>query len=131
MFKKLHPVLLLFLMINLSCISQEVSLHSLLKEMINVQAVASWPDPAYTLKQASSYDRRSVSPDKPGWFANADQAQFIRIEQIGNHKEYVMFDADGPGTIVRFWLTTAEKKERCVSILIMNPPLLLKYLLLI
>src|SRR4051812_32211286 len=111
MFIKLHPVLLLFFLMNtLSCMSQEVSLHTLLKEMTDVQAVISWPKPAYILKQASSYDRRSISPDKPGWFANTDQAQFIRTEQHDNHKEYVMLDADGPGAIVRFWLTTAEKR---------------------
>ena len=113
MLKKLHPALLLFfLMTDLSCIAQEVSLRSLLEEMISARAVVNWPYPAYTLRQASSYDRRSVSPAKPGWFANADQAQFIRTEQHGNHKEYVMFDANGPGAIVRFWLTTAEKKGK-------------------
>ena len=110
MFRMLQPVLLLFfLMISLACIAQEVSSRSLLKEMTDVRSVALWPQPGYVLKQASSYDRRSVSPDKPGWFANTDQAQFIRTEQHDGHKEYVMLDAEGPGAIVRFWLTTAEK----------------------
>ena len=113
MFKMPKFFLLLFLlMIGFACPGQEISLNSLLKEMINPLSVVTWPQPAYILKQASSYDRRSVSPDQPGWFANTDQAQFIRIEQHDNHKEYVMFDADGPGAIVRFWLTTAQKQGR-------------------
>src|SRR6478672_8942387 len=113
MFKMLQPVLLLFfLTIGFACLSQEISLNSLLKEMTNPLSVINWPQPGYSLKQASSYDRRSVSPDKPGWFANTDQAQFIRTELHDNHKEYVMFDAVGPGAIVRFWLTTAEKQGK-------------------
>lgn len=105
----LQLVLLLFLMIGDHCFSQEVSLHSLLAEMTDPTSVITWPQPAYTLKQASSYDRRSVAAGKPGWFANTDQAQFIRTEIKDGHKEYVMLDADGPGAIVRFWLTTAQK----------------------
>jgi Protein of unknown function (DUF2961) len=66
--------------------------------------------PVYTLKQASSYDRRSISPDQPGWFANADENQFIREEKKDGHSEFVMMDADGPGVIVRFWLTTLAKE---------------------
>src|ERR1044072_9980824 len=90
-------------------LSQTITLPSLLNEMTDFNTIVKFPSPAYTLKQASSYDRRSVSPDKPGWFANTDQAQFIRTEIKESHKEYVMFDADGPGAIVRFWLTTAQK----------------------
>src|SRR3954464_15777347 len=45
-----------------------VSLASLLEEMIDVDAVARWPEPAYTCRQASSYDRHRAGPDKPGWF---------------------------------------------------------------
>lgn len=58
-----------------------ITLASLLKEMTDFDAVAKFPSPSYVLKQASSYDRRSVSPDKPGWFANGDFNQFIRQEK--------------------------------------------------
>ncbi|MEJ7677557.1 MAG: glycoside hydrolase family 172 protein [Segetibacter sp.] len=92
-----------------SGLSQQVTLQTLLNEMIDEEAVVRWPEQSYGLKQASSYDRRSVSPEKPGWFANTDQAQFIRTEERGTHKEHVMFDAVGPGAIVRFWLTTNVK----------------------
>ncbi len=88
-----------------------VSIQSLLEEMVSYDSVARWPDPAYTCKQASSYDRATVAPDKPGWFANSDQNQFIRTETNQGRTEKVMMDADGPGCIVRFWLTTGGNKK--------------------
>lgn len=88
---------------------QTISVKTLLEEMTSAAAVASRPQPAYTLKQASSYDRRSVSPAKPGWFANGDFNQFIRKEENKTRTEYVMMDAAGPGAVVRFWLTTVVK----------------------
>ena len=83
-----------------------VSLETLLREMTDRSALARWPDPAYTCRQFSSYDRASVTPeDKRGWFGNFDQGQFIRQEQHKGRTEYVMMDAEGPGAIVRFWMT--------------------------
>lgn len=86
-----------------------VSVQSLLQEMVDADEIAKWPQPLYTEHMASSYDRHSVSPNKPGWFANADASQFIRTEEKNGHKEYVIMDADGPGAIVRFWLTTFKR----------------------
>jgi hypothetical protein len=88
---------------------QPVSVGSLLTEMTDHAGIAKWPSPLYSMKQASSYDRRSVSADSAGWYANTDQNQFIRKEEVNGHTEYVMMDADGPGAIVRFWLTTVIK----------------------
>jgi hypothetical protein len=59
--------------------------------------------------QASSYDRRSVAFDQPGWFTNRDFSQYIRTDVIEGRKEGVMLDVDGPGAIVRFWLTTFKR----------------------
>lgn len=99
-----------FLVVSSTCFAQsEVNLSSLLKEMISYDKAAQWPEPYYTEKQASSYDRRSVSPDKEGWFANDDRTQYIRTDTINGRKELVMMDVDGPGTIVRFWLTTFKR----------------------
>lgn len=95
-----------------------VSLASLLDEMVDVESIARWPVLPYTCKQASSYDRRRVAPDKPGWFDNDDQSQFIRIEEHGGRKKFVMLDADGPGAIVRFWLTTNDRKNGFLRIYI-------------
>lgn len=90
-----------------------VTLESLLHEMSDRAAVARLPDPAYTCRQFSSYDRKSVTPDDPaGWFANADVNQYLRVEEVpaptadnakATRKEWVMADMDGPGAIVRIW----------------------------
>jgi hypothetical protein len=89
-----------------------VTLKSLLTDMTNAASVASWPQPTFTLKQVSSYDRKSTSADKPGWFANGDFNHFIREEKKNGRSEFVMMDADGPGVIVRFWLTSLIKTGR-------------------
>jgi hypothetical protein len=93
-----------------------VSLPSLLEEMVNYDSVARWPEPSFTCRQASSYDRAKVAPDKPGWFANNDAGQFIRDEENDGRRERVMMDAAGPGCIVRFWLTTNQSKKGILRI---------------
>lgn len=85
--------------------AQEVSFTSLLREMADRGAIARWPAPAYVCRQASSYDRDSVAPDQPGWFANWDRSQFVRSEERDGRTEHVLLDATGPGAIVRFWAT--------------------------
>jgi hypothetical protein len=95
----------LFLIITVPVAAQMVSLSSLLDEMLDRNAITKFPNPAYLCLQASSYDRASVSPDQPGWFANHDTAQFIREETNGNRREWVLMDAEGPGAIVRWWIT--------------------------
>ncbi len=49
--------------------------------------------------------------DANGWFANGDQNQFIRLEAVGGRTENVLLDVDGPGAIVRFWLTCGDNKD--------------------
>jgi hypothetical protein len=72
------------------------------------------PSPGFVCRQFSSYDRDTVGVDKPGWFANWDRSQFVRVEENAGRREYVMLDADGPGAIVRFWGTWhgPRKKEK-------------------
>lgn len=84
----------------------KVDLESLLGEMINREQLALFPEPAhgYICNQASSYQRDSKSPDKPGWFANNDWSHFIRPEKKDNRVEWVMMDAGGPGCITRIWM---------------------------
>ena len=85
-------------------VAGEVSLQSLLDEMIDRDAIARCPVPAYVCKQSSSYDRKQKTPDDPArWFANADHDQFIRVEKNGGRKEWVIMEHAGPGAIVRFW----------------------------
>lgn len=90
-------------------LGQTITLDSLLNEMTDREAIARFPDPAYTCKQFSSYDRRSTTPDDPNtWFANGDVNNYVRTEDVKGsdgktHKEWVMADMDGPGAIVRIW----------------------------
>ena len=87
---------------------QEVTTKSLLKEMIDRETLTRYPVPEYKCAQFSSYDRNTISPDQPGWFANADRSQWLRIEKNRGRREFVMMDKDGPGAIVRFWITVAD-----------------------
>lgn len=83
-----------------------ITFSSLLDEMVDRDSAARFPNPAYRCLQASSYDRASVSPDQPEtWWANNDRSFFLREEEIDGRKEWVMLDADGPGCIVRIWIT--------------------------
>ena len=93
-----------------------VTLESLLHEMTDTTAIARWPEPHFTCKQASSHDRAKVAPDKPGWFGNDDHTQFIRTENNAGRHEQVMLDVDGPGALVRFWLTSGKPKHGTLRI---------------
>jgi hypothetical protein len=89
-----------------SCKNEKIiSLRSLLVEMTDREAITRFPDPSYRLIQQSSYDRRSISADSSGWFANNDYTHFIREEEKDGEKEYVMFEAEGPGAVIRWWMT--------------------------
>ncbi|MES1205945.1 MAG: glycoside hydrolase family 172 protein, partial [Pseudomonadota bacterium] len=80
-----------------------ITLASLLREMLDRDRLARLTEPSYTTGQASSYDRASVAPDQPGWFANNDTGVYIRKEVVSGRTEYVMMDVDGPGVIDRWW----------------------------
>ena len=82
-----------------------VTLKSLLEEMVDRDRIARLPSPAYTCKQASSYDRHSTEPGSPTWWANADRSYFVRVEENDGREEHVLMDVDGPGAVVRFWAT--------------------------
>jgi len=82
---------------------QRITIADLLREMVDMQRLATVPNPGLECDQQSSYDRGSVSPDKEGWFANGDAGQFIRQEDHQGHTEYVMAEMTGPGAIVRLW----------------------------
>jgi len=103
---------LLVLLLTAAMQAETVGLESLLDEMVSREAKARFPRPAYTCRQASSYDRDTAAPDRPGWFANWDRSQFVRTEERPGRKEYVMMDQAGPGCIgkrstdtTRVWLT--------------------------
>ena len=79
----------------LSCptlsLCKQISLSTLLNKIIDREQIASFPEPRYQCKQASSYNRESVSPDLPGWFADSDGIGFIRVEENNGQKEWVLY----------------------------------------
>lgn len=91
--------------------SDVITLESLLEEMVDRKNLAVYPDPYYTTRQFSSYDRNSTEPGDSTWFANWDRTQFIRSEINNGRKEYVMLETDKPGAIVRFWMTFAGENS--------------------
>lgn len=86
-----------------------VSLETLLDEMLDRDGMTRFPASAYTQKQVSSYDRRSIAPDQEGWFANVDGGGYERLDTVGNRLEKVMFEEQGPGAVTRIWMTTKDK----------------------
>ena len=94
-----------------------VTTGSLYEEMIDLAALAEFPDPAYKTVQFSSYDRRSSVPGGPGWFANSDgfggeplpgfEAVLSEpgADSIG---QYLMADVEGPGALVRLWTAAID-----------------------
>ena len=74
-----------------------ITVETLLEEMTSYDKMTRYPALPYRSMQQSSYDRRSVSPDRPGWFANDDGEGFIRLEEHDGRKEKVLFEDEGPG----------------------------------
>ena len=103
---------LLLLPLMASCVKDtaQVTLDSLLDEMISVEESARYPLVPYRCLQVSSYDRSSVSPDSPGWFANNDGYGIVCTDTVDGRVERVMFDEKGPGAITRIWITTVDKR---------------------
>lgn len=91
--------------------AEQVSVESLLNEMVSRERSAEVPSPHYICRQFSSYDRDTVGIGKEGWFANWDRSQFVRVEQNAGRKEYVMLDAQGAGAVVHFWATWHGKSK--------------------
>lgn len=77
---------LLLLPLMASCVKDtaQVTLDSLLDEMISVEESARYPLVPYRCLQVSSYDRSSVSPDSPGWLPTMmAMALSVRIRLMG------------------------------------------------
>lgn len=85
--------------------AQDISMISLLTEMTERESLAIYPFPEFRTKQFSSYDRKAIEPGGNNWYANHDHTHFLRGEITENGTEWVMFEADQPGAIVRWWMT--------------------------
>ncbi len=84
---------------------ESVSFGGLLAGMLDRAAIAEFPEPGFACKQASSYNPVSKDPTQPEWFSTDDYSQFVRVEEVDGRREWVMMDVDGPGAIVRWWIT--------------------------
>jgi hypothetical protein len=92
--------------------AQVVTTASLIDELTDLKQLSSYPSLGFRSVQYSSTDQRSVSPDKPGWFANSDGfggepipafAQVLQKPDAAGVGEYLICDVKGPGAIVRLW----------------------------
>ncbi|HQK93999.1 MAG TPA: DUF2961 domain-containing protein [Armatimonadota bacterium] len=84
----------------------------LVAEMVDLDRLSRFPDPAYRTVQFSSHDRASVAPYAPGWYANSDgfggeeTPNFLEVIEPPNDDgigRYLMAEVEGPGAIVRTW----------------------------
>ncbi len=81
-----------------------VTIQSLLREMADRNQITEYPAIPYRCLQASSYNRESVSPEMPGWFADSDGVGFIRTEvNKQGETEWVLMEDNGPGAITKIW----------------------------
>jgi hypothetical protein len=120
--------LYLFLCLSINCgfysylFSQEtITYDKLLEEMVNFDRLSSEPDNSYKSIQFSSYDRRSISPNKEGWFANSDGfgrepipgfEQILKEPDENGIGEYLICDVKKPGAILRLWSARINGKVR-------------------
>ncbi len=85
-------------------IAKDVTVETLLKEMVDFEILATRPEPFFKQAMASSYDRKShEGRDTDAWYANHDVGQYVRTETNDDRKEHVLADLKGPGAITRFW----------------------------
>ena len=108
-------VILILTALTFSCtkntygVEGTITLSDFFDEMISFESDVCFPVPYYSSKQMTSYDRRSVTPNTPEWFANDDYSGYIRRESNNGRSEKVLFDEKGPGVITRIITTGSDK----------------------
>ena len=89
---------------------QVITTGTLISEMTDLERLTTYSN--YRSVQYSSYDRSSVSPEKPGWYANADGfgnepipafEKVLKEPDADGVGEYLICDVKEPGAIVRLW----------------------------
>ncbi len=93
-----------FLSTTATC-EETIDFGGLLARMLDRSRIAEFREPAFVCKQASSYNRKSEQPGTPEWFSTDDYSNFIRCDEVGDRREWVMLDVEGPGAIARWWIT--------------------------
>jgi hypothetical protein len=110
----------LFCIILFSSCEKGITLDSLIEEMTSRENMTWFPENQFTHHQFSSYNRESVSPYMEGWYANSDMSHFLRVEENSGRREFVMFDTDGPGAVVRWWMTFYKAQNGTLRVYIDN-----------
>ncbi|MBN2762166.1 MAG: DUF2961 domain-containing protein [Bacteroidales bacterium] len=115
----------LFLLLPLAFVgcTEEITIESLLREMSDREQLTYFPGRQYKLKQASSYNRETVAKGEEGWYANGDMSYFVRVETNNDRREFVLFDQDGPGAIVRWWMTFWKAENGTLRIYLDHDPI--------
>ena len=97
------------LLCRLAAAEERLSYADLIRELNNLERLATLPAPGNTCAQWSSYDRASKYDEETGkyvaWDANGDGGGIIRRE--GNQQ--VFAEMEGPGCIWRVWSALPEK----------------------
>lgn len=93
-------------------LSAQIDFARALDAMVDLERLALPADPPYRCEQFASQDRRSVGPEQPGWFSNADGfgrepipgfAAVLREPGADGIGSYLLADVEGPGVLVRTW----------------------------
>jgi hypothetical protein len=92
----------------------KVTVNSMLEEMTDLGVLARRSPVKFTTHEASSYDRRSVTPTASaaapeGWYANTDWGNYLRVEETSRGAEHVMMETEGPGALVRIWTANGQE----------------------
>lgn len=82
--------------------SQVITVSSLLREMTDLDALATRPAPWFKQAAVTSFSRESLKGGD-AWFDNRDVGQYVRTDTNAGRKEHVLADLRGPGTVSRFW----------------------------
>jgi hypothetical protein len=84
------------------------------------RALTYFPSTVYALKQVSSYNPASVTKDSTGWFENYDMSHFRGVVENQGRREFILFDVDGPGAIVRWWMTFYKAHNGIIRVYLDN-----------
>ncbi|MFN8239296.1 MAG: glycoside hydrolase family 172 protein [Bacteroidales bacterium] len=120
---KYFQLILITVLILTGCIknTDKITIGTLLNEMTDLSRLSMADNIDYSVVQYSSYDRRSISPDRPGWFANEDGfggepipgfLEVIADPDTSGNGIYLICDLTGPGVIQRLWSAAISGKIR-------------------
>src|SRR5262245_16257514 len=107
-------LVLLSVDVRLNADDDMVTVQSLLKQMSDARWLAEPPRPGERTIQFSSYDRASKLVDGKitNPFANGDRGYYLRVEGEGDHREWVLAEAEGPGFVSRIWSANPDGELR-------------------